>query len=381
MAVRKLMPQGGLHIMIGAAPRPDVGIAHDVRLVKAALLYADHVTLCSTSTSVFMLGLQFRDVPFDEQLRALERVMETRAAPEELALFRAAVVDYRRLTTSKRRTREELLRCQQFRKGLSGEFAHLVTRTTDLASQAGTLGLMQALKSGLVHLHPLNADVSVEAMVDEYIGVVSRAVSTGAAYPLLDDSTGSLIEAMIRDGELRVSDGAQLRGRSARLAAMLFDRLPTFDVAPVDELLDVRRALDGPLSRFRRAMLTLADTLRVAPWDANFPAEAELLITRDIAPAVAEIEEAVRDNGLLAALLRAADRPARLSQGSVVGGALALLVSQAGALPPAVAASIFTAAGVGLAARAEYEKWRERQRATERHELYFYYRVARALTR
>lgn len=373
-------PRDGLHIVVGAGPRPEAGIAHEVRLLKAALLYADRVTLCSTRSSMYMRGLRFRDLTFDEQLHALPDLIKTVATPAEASLMRAAIAEYTRLSSAGRRTRAEAHKCQHFRDGLIAQFSKLVARTSELATEDGAAGLLDALGSGLVQLHPLNPTAPVDVMVDEFIAAMSGAITSGTSYPLLDDATGRLIDAMVREGMLDVTEGARLRGKSAHLAAMLFNRLPLFETVPVDELLDVRRALDGPLTRFRGALLKLSDTLQAAPWDAEFPADAELLITRDIAPAVEDINAAVRENRLATALVRnAAERPAGVASGTVLGASLSLLVSQTTALPAVIATALASTVGVGLAVQAGYEQWREKQATVERQELYFYYRVGQAL--
>ena len=383
MANGHAIPHRGLHIVVGTGPRPEAGIAHEVRLLKAALLYADRVTLCSTRSSLYMqAGLRLRGLTFDQQLRAFDELIETVGTPEQAAQIRAVIAEYNRLSQSRQPTTEELLRCRRFREGLTAEFSKLVARVTALATEAGAAGLLDALHSGLVELHSLNVAEPTPAVIDEFIAVVGGAVASGSSYPLLDDSTGVLINAMVREGRLDVTDGARLRGKSARLASMLFERLPLFEAASIDELLDVRRALGGPLARFRSAMLNLSDTLRTGPWDKDFPSDAELLITREIGPAVADIEAAVRENRLSTALVRStAEKPMNVAGGTVLGGALSLVVSQATALPALVAAALGPAVGGGLAVLSGYQQWREKQTTVERHQLYFYYRVGRALGR
>jgi hypothetical protein len=41
-----------LHIIIGAAPTGAVSLQHDLRMTKAALLYADRTKLCSPTSSM-----------------------------------------------------------------------------------------------------------------------------------------------------------------------------------------------------------------------------------------------------------------------------------------------------------------------------------------
>jgi hypothetical protein len=110
--------------------------------------------------------------------------------------------------------------------------------------------------------------------------------------------------------------------------------------------------------------------------DPAVAAEAELIITRDVAPAVAAIEESVSENRLSTALARAlSDKPYALASGTV----LSLLISQVSALPDVVGAALSGTAALAPAAYDALERWKERQRAVEQHQLYFYYRVDRDL--
>lgn len=61
---RKASGRSGLHITIGSLPDQklepskksleQISLEHELRLVKAALLYADQVTLCSITTSMIL---------------------------------------------------------------------------------------------------------------------------------------------------------------------------------------------------------------------------------------------------------------------------------------------------------------------------------------
>ena len=152
---------------------------------------------------------------------------------------------------------------------------------------------------------------SSEDLIKEYIDVMSQAVAQGKSYPLLDDLTGNLIRAAIAEGKLEVPDVAVKRGRNVGLMSDLFGRLPLFDQASVQEVLDIRRGLERPLVRFRSAVSTYSDTISSAQWDSAFPIEAEKVFLTEVQPAVLDIEDAIKTNRYLFELV-VAGMPANL---------------------------------------------------------------------
>ena len=66
----------------------------------------------------------------------------------------------------------------------------------------------------------------------------------------------------------------------------LLRRLPLFEDAPVDEILSIRRELDGSLIRFRDAVARFSDGMRAAGWDPEFVDDAEDVFVREVEPAV-----------------------------------------------------------------------------------------------
>jgi len=111
----------------------------------------------------------------------------------------------------------------------------------------------------------------------------------------------------------------------------------------VDEILSIRRELDGPLIRFRVAVARFSDGMRAAGWDPEFVEDAEEVFVREVEPAVQEIEDAVRDSSFVAQLLPSMTA----SQNWVAGGALGMAAYNLASLPEL--ASLAVGGGVGFA--------------------------------
>ena len=203
----------------------------------------------------------------------------------------------------------------------------------------------------------------------------SEAVSEGATYPLFDDHAGELVRLGVDAGVIRVSESGATKGRQAGLTSDLLRRLPLFEDAPVDEILSIRRELDGSLIRFRDAVARFSDGMRAAGWDPEFVDDAEDVFVREVEPAVQEIEDAVRDSSFVAQLIPSMTA----SQNWAAGGTLGMAAYNLASLPEL--ASLAVGGGVGFASgvREAYLEWRKGRRGVERKELFFYYEAGRRL--
>jgi len=215
-----------------------------------------------------------------------------------------------------------------------------------------------------------------DVVIREFVDGIFGAVTDGATHPLFDPGVARLVDLAAREGMIEVSHTAELRGRHVALAGQLLSRLPLFDDASVDEVLDIRSELESPLVSFRGALLRYSDTVQSAPWEAGFPEEAELIFHKEVAPAVQEIESAVAANSFMAKLARRAiDKPV----GPAAGSALSILLSKASSLPEALVLGLGLSATAATLVYDAYSEWKAERREVEGNSLYFYYETGRRL--
>ena len=383
------MAEPVLHITVGAAPESgfttanDFGVtlAHDMRLVKAALLYADQVTLCSVAGSLVQAVLSAKDLTADE---FVDLVMAW--APfltDDPDNARAALASLRYAAKRPPQTDEQIVD-KLFHEGLLHKpLREWRRKMTELHAASGVEELQRAIATGLVELRPLDGDA--EAMTLQYFEFVKEAVTDGQTYPLFDEPTGGLVRASIRDGVLSVSGVRTARGRHIGLAANLLERLPLFDEASVDEVVDIRRELDRPLQRFRGAVIGFSRKINGAAWDEDFPQEAEQTFLEDVQPAVLEIEDLVKAGRFRTILARqAGDKAIKV----VTVSSLGMLLTKLATLPDlvlqslgSVAAGALGATGTGAALLYDsVREWQQKKADAEEKQLYFYYRAGERLS-
>lgn len=366
------------HITVSSAPPTDFSLEHDLRMVKAALLYADKVKLCSPISSFLVGLLSLKKFNIKEQLDLHASLISMLVKDkQQVADVLATVETYKVLFSKKRPSIEDLFAIAKFRPKLDKLWSNLLNAVNTKLNETEVRALIVAIEEGVLDVHLFGlTHTSEDERVDDFIATLMNTMSDGSTYPLFDDILGNIIHEGLKEGELSISETGLARGRHCALAARLLERLPLFEHASVNEILDIHRELETPLKRFRSVIIKFSEKIKTAAWDAEFSFEAEQVCMRDVEPAILDIEEAVRSNNYLATLTRRfADKPLVVPGGS----ALALLMSQLSAMPSVISQAIGVGAASGLVAYDAFKEWRKQQQTAEQNQLYFYYRAGELL--
>jgi hypothetical protein len=155
-------------------------------------------------------------------------------------------------------------------------------------------------------------------------------------------------------------------------------------VPPMDELVDLRRDLEGPLGRYRRKVSHLRGELRTEPFDEHIDAEGDALWRTEVDPALSEIRQAMADHGLVGEQVKAfAGDLSNFVKGRWVPAALAVVsanvfdmgtVLELGLKAARASAAVAPTVAKGLIAGAD---GRSKARAQD---LYYLYEVDRRLS-
>lgn len=381
----------GLHFTIGSAAGHDspndLDLSEDLALVKATLLYADRVKLCSAGASILSGIAEFAEAPAEARAKTVVKFLpqlQPSMTTKEIYFFEAVVgLHGTRLKRSiSKRTRKEVLGMV---KKQDGQLREMVM---EQHQAAGIEGFREAVRSGVLEIHPFrqtSAEGIIEAMIrgggnllygidladllEEYLDQARGALENSATYPLFDDITGDFVAEAIRAGLLPTSEASTARGRYGGISADLLRRLPMFETASLSDVLAIRRELEVPLRGFRLALADFSREIRSAGWEPGFPDEADALFREKVEPEVERIKHDVRENRSLSEF---AWRTARHGVGpGVIGavvGSLADLTELAG-----------LAFGVGSGVVRALAEQREREREIRGNQLYFYYHAGKSL--
>ena len=345
-------------------------LAVGLPLVKAGLLYGDHVTLCSPAAGL-LLRLRDHDPPgVRARLAVLAGLADDLGLDDGPARL-ARVLDSRRVDHAVARATVDGW-WRRYRRALDEAVAWSGLDELAPAVDVGRL-TVETLGVGEV----ARPSDYAEAAAETYAAAVAEAVVSGQTTPLLDGPTAEGVRHAAAAGRIGVSEPRAHRARDGGLAAHVLQRLPLFDRATVAEVLDIRADLDGPLAHFRAAVDAFAAEVAAAAWDADFAVEADRVYHVRVAPAVAEVEDAVASVGYLRELVtRYAERPRQFVP--LAAPALTVALAAPDALAQTVAASL---AGLSVAANAAQAAWAvaDARRDAQARRLFFVYAVGRRL--
>lgn len=380
-----------LHVTIGSMATNGINLEKDLRSVKTAILYADKAKLCSHVAALAWSMNNFNVLPLGSQINLFEKYLCRFLRNERDEDVKRVISTIRTATQKKHPGRNELLLISNAKKVMKQGWEAAAKNNFGLLSSNEVRALQKAVEAGLLEIHPFEHFKNTEAMFDtvfdetrygtqaepalqEYIRVICDAMSDRNTYPLLDDWTGQLVKSGIELGLIKASLPVVEQGKQSALAADLFERLPVFDEATIEEVIDIRKELELPLIRFRGAVSGFSEKIKTAAWDADFSAEARNVFVKEVGPTVLDIEDRVKSTPSLAELVL---------KGLAVKGTAASLfsffISQVAALEPLATLAIGSAVG---ATSVVYEALREYQklnRETGQNKLYFYYRAGKYL--
>jgi hypothetical protein len=395
------------HISVGVQPTDDLNLDKEIRMVKAAILYADKVKLYSLKVPSILAISRFNDFPLNLRLEFFEKIIPYLSSGDSAQKLSTSLNDYKKIQHKKQLDIHELQLKNEFERKLEQNWKDIAEQTKKFVEESQIDQINSAIKAGVLELHEFrNSDNDSAALnlligsaaatsalkakekgsktdqdkawIGEFVENISNSVSDDSTYPLLDNVTGNLMTAGLGSKMAKGPGFGIDRGKQTELARYLLERLPLFEKASVAEILGIRKELDKPLARFRGAIINFSEDIKSTPWNKDFPPEADKIYLRDVKPALLDMEEAIQSNKFLTTLIKKlAEKPATLPTGSL----FSIAISQFSSLPKELAASL----GIGLASASliyeAYDEWARKNQAIEQNKLYFYYGAGKLLSK
>lgn len=164
-------------------------------------------------------------------------------------------------------------------------------------AEAGAEVLVPAIDAGVLRLAPIE---DRPEFFDAYIDALWNLLRDPAYYPLLDEGIADLVQAAVREGAVDLTTPNRARGRQATAAHQFLARLPTFPLASMAEVVDIRDDLRRPLIRFRSELVALSRRFTRDAFDLQFVEEAQDAWIERVEPALLELNELVDEKRLRA---------------------------------------------------------------------------------
>jgi len=340
-----------------------VFLRRDLRLVRAAIMYADHVQLISPGAQMIQQIAPLRNATGRDAAVMLRSLDDTTIAylsdgeglPEgwQDALDLLLRFDAQQWDAWGEVTGTNLGELGEIRRGMDTAFAEaaaeLRATVTDLVELSGYSEMLAAERAGLLTVTPaplLTEDTN--ELVKHYANRLKRLIRKNKnVHLVLDDDTAGLARAMQEEGKIAVTESAAARMKRALTSEGLLDRLPAFPDTPLDELIDMRTDLEEPLTRYRRGVDNLSRTLNNHPLDDDMREEIGDVYANQVAPALDDLREQYAEHGLV----REASRGLLMDVRSFVfalGSPAAVLGIAEAAHLSTVSQAVLTGGAVGL---------------------------------
>lgn len=371
-----------------------IRVDREIRLLKTAMLYADDVELMSPVVELIEKVQQFHGLDSDGFLRVLSQGdlddarwwgLDVHDEDQWQGLSQLMRDPQRTLDDWSKQLRgrrdvdqselEEVMAGMRHTVShvLPNEIARMQAELERQAEETRFSELRPLLATGRLQLRTAGGATSGngDAVVTQMLAVLRRAAADPARYLLTDEVASGLIQGMLERGDVVIPTMAEKHARRAQMNSGLVDAMPTLPHARLNDILQIRDDLADPLARYRQAVAELTDQIRTSPYD--YPAmasEVEDAWITNIAPALEDVRQAMRGNGVVKAMKK---DPAKVIAAAAAGGVAVASTVWFGWLPsPETLQPIIDAssAAVGAAAQVGVQRSRDR-RHTSQMRFYF----------
>lgn len=293
-------------------------MATELRLLRTAVLYADSVDLISLRADAlsgvqelhaakdgeqFLTALGAMDYDTWVTLGGNAREMDRERWPafaqflrERETFMNHARSQLDQLDIVARRQVEEGL--AQIEK--SAELAHQLVpqMRANLEEQAKATGFAELapfLSSRRIRLDQVaGLGDDGNAVATTLLARLSEIAVDSERFLLTNEAVSGVIDSLVRSGHLRIPQVAGARAREAQVNAGLVQRMPILLDAPLEHVWDIREELSSELGRYRAEVRALARAIESPAYAPGLAAEVEEQWIRDVQPALADVEKAMK---------------------------------------------------------------------------------------
>lgn len=367
------------NITIGTGPSGEINLSKELQLIKVGLIYADNVKLCSLTSSMLSSLIALTTIDEMEKLEFLRSMMNVIVkTPQERLNINNVMEIYTQLLYKKRLSKEELLMKMQMKAGIDNNWNELTNILEKTAHNSGIIELLPVIESKKLEIEMYGDEdnYDIDLLLKQFLDSVGEAILSGETYPLFDEFTGDLIKSGLSEGLFELNDISSEKSKHIGFVSNIMQRLPCFEYATIDEILDIREELNRPLIRFRAIMMKYSEDIKYESWDKEFVYDAHKLFNKEIEPVILDIEESIESNKYLKSIVsRVISDPL-----SIVGtSALGMMVSSLSNLPNISAKALGAVAGGSTLLYKATTDWKEKNKEIERNQLYFYYQARKKI--
>lgn len=357
-------------------------IENELSYIKSAILYSDKINLISPLAYLFsLITAGTKETNVQKLIKLIKKILPLIKEIDRETYERGTIV-FGQLSAvmSTRFNNIPLPLRLKFTKQLKAFIDEMTTKTYDMIGTDESQDLRKLIDNNQINILPFQHDFdSSTSFVVDFCKMLTKSLKN--SYPLFDELSNNIIKHAIGEKVITISPIEREKIIHTGVVNNYMQRLPSFENATFDELLDIKKELRDPLVRFRGKMHEYSESIKTAPWDKDFDQECNILYNKEVAPTLLELEEATKENSFRKNLGRKFLTEDGLwkSYGFLVVGITAPGViqifnetmSDQQALLNAGASSV---AFISSRVAAAYKDYKEKQEEIEKNNLYFYYK-------
>lgn len=226
-------------------------LAHDLQMVRSALLYADTVELLSPAAVMVGAVAALQSADGDGWLSVFDSMNDSTLAflgvEGDPAKWKATLSQYRQISALPRAERRRALGVHNAElQRLKNEFErhiHMPDGPADMLTRilerAGAPELAEAVESGALTLtwDFMSLDADTDTQIQQYAERLRLLLASPNEHLLLDDRIADIARGMINERQVTPHDLALLRAARSRVGTGLVSKLPAFPNASVSSVL------------------------------------------------------------------------------------------------------------------------------------------------
>ena len=371
-----------LDILIGLSPDSSVSINEELEFIKIGLLYGDNITLVSPKSLMFLGVSSFFGMNENQTYRYfIDLIKEIEKDEYKKNRFETFYNQYINIKKKKHKNTQEILMIKQFEVQFNLAIEEYKNKIVEMFGEDEIFQFISAINSYRLIIDTLdvekNQDFFSNRLIEEFFNKVSDCVVNGNKYPIYNKRTIDLLKVAINEGKINIPQYSNNNIKNACFASDLIMRLPVFEEASVDEIIDIRKELDKHVNNFRGAVVDYTEKIKSEPWTREFENDAYNLFLKEVNPKVMAIEEETKSNKLLYKML---DKNLKnpISVGTPMLGAIISPISNFVNLSTTAMITGASITGTSLLA---YKEWKDKISQIEQNQLFFYYKSGKIISK
>lgn len=271
---------------------------------------------------------------------------------------------------------------QQTRKDVEAVFESMGASelVTAMRSKVVTVADLGVTPSSTLRLADLG-DSETDEQIWNWVDALTTRLTDKRTRLLFDRDAGELVQTMYEAGSIPKSPQGMRLAAQAALGVGFAERLPSFPMAKMDELIDMRSDLELPLARYRGAVVRFSKDIEPMVGE-GLAFEVQLRWEETVKPVLLGLEDEMADHGLVRELARSLDVKDVRNFGLWTSGTYFAFANSTNLDALATGLVATGATGVPQAASVALKAFRARRAATEEaegNELFYLYAANRRL--